>query len=141
MKAHNIFHSQQIFKFKAIIGHKEPLKTINLDELNSFELWGGNVDLKSYGKKWTIHDIIQKRGFHPTKANPCFMMRANLKPNHCEYIAVYLDDVYVASPKPKDIVNTYKFKIKLKINTDSHLGPKYPNDPGGTVICQLKEIH
>ena len=36
---------QQIFKFKAIIGHKTPLKTVNLDELTNLELWGVNIDL------------------------------------------------------------------------------------------------
>ena len=65
---------QQIFKFKAVIGHKK-LRTSNLDELNNLELWGSNVDLESYGKKWTIHDIIQNMSFHPTKANPYIMMR------------------------------------------------------------------
>ena len=34
---------QQISKFKAIIGHEDPLKTINLDELNNLELWGADV--------------------------------------------------------------------------------------------------
>ena len=125
--------------FKAIIGHEDPLYTINLDELNNLELWGANVDLKSYDKKWTIQDSIQNMIFHPTNANPCVMMRENLKPNCCEYIAVYLDDLYIASPKPEDIVNTFKIQYKLKINTDYHLGAKYPNDPGGTMICQLKK--
>ena len=36
------------------------------------------------------------------------MMRQNLKPNHCEYIAVYLDDLCIALPKPDDIVNALK---------------------------------
>ena len=52
---------QQISKFKAIIGHKDPKKhtdpnlkgsKFNLDELNNREIWGANVDPKSYGKKW-----------------------------------------------------------------------------------------
>ena len=75
---------QQIFKFKVIIGHKDLLQTINLDGLKNLELWGANVDLKSYGKKWTIQDIIQNMGFHPTKENPCVMMRDNLKTKSCE---------------------------------------------------------
>ena len=72
---------QQTFKFKAIIQHKEPLKTINPDELTNLELWGVNVDFKSYEKKWTNHGIIQNISFHPPRANPCVMMRENLKPN------------------------------------------------------------
>ena len=109
--------------------------------MNNLELWGISVDLKSYGKKWTIHDIIQNMGFHPTKANPCVMMRENLKTNSCEYFAVYMADIYIASLKCEDIVNS--FKIKYKIKTDAklsyHLGAKYPNDPGGTINCQLKK--
>ena len=46
-------------------------------------------------------------------------------------IAVYQDDLYIASPTPDDIVNTLKTKYKLNINPDYHLGAKYPNDPGG----------
>ena len=102
--------------------------------MNNLELWEANVDLKSYDKKWAIHDIIQNMGFHPTKASPCVMMRQNLKTNHCEYIAVYADDLYIASHKPEDTVNTLKIKYKLKIKTDAklcyHLGAKYSNDPG-----------
>ena len=84
-------------------------------------------------------------GFHPTKANPCVMMRENLKIKHCEYLDVYLDDLYIASPKPQDIVNTLKPKYKIKISAHYHLVTNYPNDPGGTMICQLmkylEELH
>ena len=45
----------------------------------------------------------------------------------------------MASPKPEDIVNTLKTQYKIKINADYHLGAKYPNDPGGTMMCQLKK--
>ena len=66
-------------------------------------------------------------------------MRENLKTKSCEYIVVYLDDLYIASPKPEDIVNTLKTKYKMNINADYHLEPKYPKDPGRTMICQLKK--
>ena len=78
-------------------------------------------------------------GSHPTKANNFVMIRENLKTKSCECIAVYLDDLYIGSPKPEDIVNTFEIKYKLKINTDYHLGAKYPNDLGGTMICQLRK--
>ena len=110
--------------------------------MNNLELWGVNVNLESYDKKWTIHDMMQNIGFHPTKANPCVMMRENLKTNSCEYIAVYVDDLYISSQKPEDIVNTLKTKRKLKIERDAklsyHLVANYFNDPGGTMVCQLK---
>ena len=53
------FIDQQIFKFKATIGCKEPSKTSNPDKLTNLELWGVNVDYKSYETKWTIHGTIQ----------------------------------------------------------------------------------
>ena len=73
------------------------------------------------------------------------MMRKNLKTKCCEYIALYQDDLYIASPTPEAIVNTLETKCKLNINADFHLGAKYPNDPGGEMICQLmkylEELH
>ena len=76
---------------------------------------GANVDLEFYDKKWTNHP---KYGFSPTKANPCVMMREDLKTKFCEYIAVYVNDLYIASQSPEDIVNTLKTKCKLKIKTN-----------------------
>ena len=130
---------QEIFKFKATPGLKDHLKTINPDELTNLELWGVNVDFKSYDKKWTIHGVNQNMCFYPPTANPCVMMRENLIPSFCEYIAVCQDDLYIASPTPEDCVNTLKTKYRLNINADYHLGAKYPNDPYGTMICQLKK--
>ena len=111
---------EQVFKFKGIIDMKTP-KTINLDELNNIELWGANFDLESYGKKWTVHDIIHNMGFHPTKANQCVMMGENPKTKSCEYIVVYVDDLYIASQTSKDIGNILKTKYKLILKTDEKL--------------------
>ena len=61
-------------------------------------------------------------GFHPPTANPCVMMRENLKPRFCEYIAAYQDDLCIASPSPEDIVNTLKFNYLPNINAYNHLG-------------------
>ena len=77
---------------------------------------GVNVDFKSYDNKWTIHGIIQNMGFYPPIANPCVMMRENLMTKFCEYIAVYQDDLYIASPTPADIN-----KILKKPSTSSIL--------------------
>ena len=73
--------------------------------MNNLELWEVNVYSKSYGKKLieTIHDIIQNLSFHPTKANPCVMMREHLETNSCEYIAVYVDDLYIARQKLEEL--------------------------------------
>ena len=69
------------------------------------------------------------------------MMTENLKTRCCECIAVYQDDLYIASPTPEAIVNTLENKYKLNINADFHLGAKHPNYPGGTMICQAKKYH
>ena len=43
------------------------------------------------------------------------MMRGNLKSNCHEYIAVYVDDLYISTKKPEDIVNTLKTKWNSKL--------------------------
>ena len=48
------------------------------------------------------------------KANPCVMMRENLKTKSCEYIPVYVNDLYVTTQKPEDIVNTLNVSSKLR---------------------------
>ena len=71
------------------------------------------------------------------------MMRDNLKTNSSEYIVVYVDELYMVTQKPEDIVNTLKTKCKLKVERDAkssyHLGADYSNDPGGTMVCQPKK--
>ena len=77
-------------------------------------------------------------GFYPPTENPCVMMRENLKKG-CEYIAVYQDDLCIASPTSEAIPNTLENKYKLNFNPDSYLGSNYPNDPGLAIICQLRK--
>ena len=72
-------------------------------------------------------------------ASSFVMMRENLETKCCEYIAVYQGDLYIASPTPEDIVHTLETKFNLNIKADYHIGAKYPNDRGGTMICQLKK--
>ena len=48
---------QQIFKFKVNNGHTESQETSNSDKGTNLELWGVNVDFKSYEQRWTIHGI------------------------------------------------------------------------------------
>ena len=88
---------------------------------------------------YTIHGIIQNMCFYPPTENPCVMMRENLKTESCEYIVVYQDDLYIASPTPKDILNILQNKYKLNINPDYYLGSKSPHDPGGKMICQVRK--
>ena len=55
-------------------------------------------------------------GFHPTKANPCVIMRENLQNNCCEYIAVYVDDLYIASKNLKILSQLLKPNTNSKLN-------------------------
>ena len=92
--------------------------------------------MKSYEQKWTIHGIIQNMGL---QQRIHVMMRDNLKTKCSDYIVVYQDDLYIASPTPEAILNTLQNKYKLNINPEFYVGAKYPIDQGETMICQLRK--
>ena len=70
-----------------------------------------------------------------TTENPNVRMRENHKTKSSEYIFICQDDLYIASTTPEEIFNMLKDKYKIKI----YLQGKYPHDPGGRDICQIKE--
>ena len=74
-------------------------------------------------------------GFYVTTENPNVMMRENHKTKSFEYIFICQDDLYIASTTPGEILNMLKDKYKINI----YLQRKYPHDPGGRDICQIKE--
>ena len=74
-------------------------------------------------------------GFYVTTENPNLMMRENHKTKSSEYIFICQDDLYIASTTPEEILHMLKDKYKICI----YLQGKYPHDPGGTDICQIKE--
>ena len=59
------------------------------------------------------------------------MMRENLKTQSSEYIGIYQDD--------QTLHHKHLKKFRININPDSSLRGKYPHDPGGTMICQLRK--
>ena len=61
-------------------------------------------DLKSSGLRWSqrIHIIMLQLRFRPCKADPCAWLR-EVKNNY-EYIAIYVDDLLIASKKPQKII-------------------------------------
>ena len=63
------------------------------------------------------------------------MMRENHNIQSCEYIIIYHDELYIVSITPEEILHTLQDKYKINI----YLQDKYPYDPGGRNICQLKE--
>ena len=74
-------------------------------------------------------------GFYVTTENPNVMMRENHNTKSCEYIIICQDGLCIASTTPEGILHMLKDKYKINI----YLQDKYPHDPGGTDICQIKE--
>ena len=96
---------------------------------------GRFVDFKSNQSKGTIDAILQHTGFYATTENLCVKMRETHNTQSCEYIIIYQDELYIASITPEDILHTLQDKYKINI----YLQDKYPHDPGGRDICELKE--
>ena len=74
-------------------------------------------------------------GFYVTTENPNLMMRENHNTQSCEYIIICQNGLYIASTTPEEILHMLKDKYKINI----YLQDKYPHDPGGRDICQIKE--
>ena len=74
-------------------------------------------------------------GFYSPTENPSVMMRENLNTKSSEYIVNCQDDLYIASTTAGEIFHILQDKYKINI----YLAGKYPHDPGGTMICQLRK--
>ena len=64
--------------------------------------------LKSSGLRWShrIQHIMLQLGFKPCKADPCDWLRE--METKYEYIAIYVDDLLIASDKPQQIIKDQK---------------------------------
>ena len=73
-----------------------------------------------------LFDTLQHIGFQPSKADPDIWMKHTDDGQAYEYIAVYVDDLCLASKDPGKILQTYKNKYKFKLKGDGpfdfHLG-------------------
>ena len=82
--------------------------------------------------------MMLQLGFKPCKADSCVWLREMKK--KYEYIAIYVDDLLIASEKPQQIIQDLKEKFKLKIKGDGpleyHLGCDYKPDKDGTLAAQ-----
>ena len=94
--------------------------------------------LKSSGKCWhdRLHDVLLTMGFFPSKAEEDIWMRD--AGDHYEYIAVYVDDLLIASKNPQGIIDQlqakpHAFKLKGTGEVDFHLGCDYFRDKDGTL--------
>ena len=96
--------------------------------------------MKSSGLTWSqrLHDIMLQLRFTSCKADPCVWLR-EVK-NKYEYIAIYVDDLFIASDEPQQILQDLKENFKLKIKGDGpleyHLGCDYKPDKDGTLVAQ-----
>ena len=94
--------------------------------------------LRTSGQRW--HDrfsiCLRDMGFSPSKAEPDIWMRPN--DDVYEYVAVYVDDLAIASKDPDSIIdillNKYKFKLKGTGPIKYHLGMDFRRDKHG-VLC------
>ena len=101
--------------------------------------------LKSSGRCWhdRLHDVLRELGWTPSKADSDICMRDC--GDHCEYIAVCVDDLLIASNDPKSITDAltsapHNFKLKGTGPTTFHLGCNYFRDEDGT-LCMSPLTH
>jgi Reverse transcriptase (RNA-dependent DNA polymerase) len=94
--------------------------------------------LRSSGARWhdRLFDALSAMGFKPTRAHPDIWMRK--RDGHYEYVAVYVDDLLIASRNPKIIIEWLEkrnmFKLKGTGPISFHLGCDFFRDEEG-VLC------
>ncbi|NND72996.1 MAG: hypothetical protein HKN43_15585, partial [Rhodothermales bacterium] len=99
--------------------------------------------LKSSGKMWweRCSDILRDMGFFLSKAESDIWMRK--VDDHYEYIAVYVDDLEMASKNPKALTETFEKKYKLKLKGTGpvtfHLGCDFCREEDGTLCIEPKK--
>ena len=102
--------------------------------------------LKSSGKCWhdRLHDVLMDMGFTPSKVEEDIWMRD--AGDHYECIAVYVDDLLIASKNPQAIIDALtsepvNFKLKGTGPLKFHLGCDYFRDDDGTLcVAPIKYI-
>ena len=101
--------------------------------------------LKSSGKRWAevIHGILRDMNFLPSKADPYIWLRKAPNLRCYEYIAVYVDTLWIGPESPSAILKIFKSKYHLKVKGDGkltyHLGGDCFEDPDGTFVSQPKK--
>jgi hypothetical protein len=82
-----------------------------------FQIVKALYELKPSGKLWhdRLHDVLRDLGFTPSMAEEDIWMKD--MGDHCNYIAVYVDNLLTASKDPKSIIEALEldpinFKLK-----------------------------
>ena len=115
------------------------------EELEGFILFFNKAlyGLKSSGKTERFQDIIKDMGFKHSKPEPCVWMKENRNLKCYEYIATYVDDLYIAAQNPGKFIQVLKENYKLKVTGDgplsNHLGADYTGGKDNTLVCQPKK--
>ena len=82
--------------------------------------------------------------FIPSQANPCISLRNNPKLDLYDHIAVYVDDLCIATEKPEELISIFKTKYKLKVKgygkLTNHVGADYFHDPDGTRLVNPRSM-
>ena len=84
-----------------------------------------------------LADVLIEMGFFLLRGEKDIWMRD--KGDHCEYIAVYVDDLLLASRDPKGIIavlkDVHKFNLKGSGAISYHLGCDFFRDEEGRLCC------
>ena len=79
----------------------------------------------------------------PSKADPCIWLRKAPNLRCYEYIAAFLDDLFIATESPSAISSILKPKYHLKVKGDGklnyHLGAIFLEDSDGTFVSQPRK--
>ena len=70
----------------------------------------------------------------------CIWLRKTLNLRCYEYVAVYVDDLFIAAESPSAIFKTkYNLKVKGDGKLSYHLGADYFEDPDETFVSQSRK--
>ena len=101
--------------------------------------------LKSSGLRWheVLADVLKVMGWLPSYAEPDIWMRMDTARQVWEYLATYVDDLYLAANEPEKIVEAlkdqHKFALKGTGPVSFHLGVNYFRDSNNTLCCDAKK--
>ena len=97
--------------------------------------------LRTSGLRWheRFAEVLRGMNFKPCKAEPDIWMRK--MNDHYEYIAVYVDDLAIASKNPKaltdELSQKHNFKLKGTGRMDYHLGMNFVWDESGKEALKM----
>ena len=97
--------------------------------------------LKMSGLRWSqrIHDIMLQPNYKLCKADPYIWLRE--RKDKYEYIAIFVDDLLIASEEQlmtiKDLEEKFKLKIKGHRPLEYYLSCDYKMEKDGTLMAQL----